>query len=228
LVIGGTRGTGLAIACLLADRGYRVRVLARDPARAEARLGAAVDVVAGDITKAETLPRAVRGADHIVFTAGVHSGRVARESLVRLTDHDGVLNTLAAARGAGFRGRFLYLNSLGVTTPSLTARVLNLLKRNTLVWRRRVEETIRSSGLDYTIIRVGFLLDRPGGERKIEVSQANLPLAPRRRIPRADVAEVFVEALHHPRVSHTTFEIVSGSGRRNDWRALMDRLKRDA
>lgn len=32
LVIGGTRGTGLLIANRLADRGYRVRALARDPA----------------------------------------------------------------------------------------------------------------------------------------------------------------------------------------------------
>jgi nucleoside-diphosphate-sugar epimerase len=146
LVIGGTRGTGLAIARLLAGRGYGVRVLARHPARAEPRLDTAAEIVAGDITKPETLPRAVRGADHIIFTAGVHSGRIARESLVRLTDHDGVLNTLAAARGAGFAGRFLYLNSLGVATPSLAARLLNLLKRNTLVWRRRAKTRFVPAG----------------------------------------------------------------------------------
>ena len=55
-------------------------------------------MVAGDITRPETLPPAVQAADHIVFTAGVHSGRYAPERLVKSTDHDGVLNTLAAAR----------------------------------------------------------------------------------------------------------------------------------
>jgi uncharacterized protein YbjT (DUF2867 family) len=228
LVIGGTRGTGLLIARLLLQRGYRVRVLARDPIGAAPQLGPMVDVVAGDLTKADTLPPALRGASHIVFTAGVHSGRYAPERLVRATDYQGVLDTLAAARSAGFAGRFLYLNSIGVTTPSLAATLMNLLKRNTLVWRRRVEGEIRASGLDYTIIRVGFLTSGPGGQRAIEVGQGALPLAPHYRIARADVAEAFVGALRHPQASRTTFEIVSGKGRREDWNALFSRLKPDA
>jgi uncharacterized protein YbjT (DUF2867 family) len=58
LVIGGTRGAGLLIARLLRERGYRVRVLARDLARASTGLGSSFEVVAGDLTKADTLPPA--------------------------------------------------------------------------------------------------------------------------------------------------------------------------
>ena len=229
LVIGGTRGTGLLISRLLQARGYRVRVLARDPARAASELGPAFDILAGDLTKPDTLPQAVRGADHIVFTAGAPSGRYAPESLVRQTDYQGVLDTLAAARAANFHGRFLYLNSIGIVTPSLAAALINLLKRNTLVWRRRVEDDIRASGIDYTIIRVGFLLDRLGDQRAVIVDQGALPLAPRHRIARADVASAFVEALHHPSASRATFEIVWGTGpRRESWDSLLDRLKPDA
>jgi uncharacterized protein YbjT (DUF2867 family) len=227
LVIGGTRGTGFLIARLLLQRGYGVRVLAREPARAAPLLGPTVDVVTGDLTKPETLPHAVRGTSHIVFTAGVHSGRYAPERLVRATDYQGVLETLAAARSTGFAGRFLYLNSIGVTTPSLAATLMNLLKRNTLVWRRRVEDEIRASGLDYTIIRVGFLINGPPGQRAIMVGQGALPLAPRHRIARADAAEAFVEALQHPKASRTTFEIVSGKGPREGWSALFSRLRPD-
>jgi len=227
LVIGGTRGTGLLIARLLLQRGYRVRVLARDPARAAPLLGPTIDVVAGDLTKPDTLLPAIRGTGHIVFTAGVHSGRYAPEALVRATDYQGVLDTLAAARSMGFAGRFLYLNSIGVTTPSLAATLMNLLKRNTLVWRRRVEDGIRTSGLDYTIIRVGFLTNAPAGQRAIEVGQGALPLAPRHRIARADAAEAFVEAIQHPQASRTTFEIVWGKGPRGDWNALFSRLVPD-
>lgn len=198
LVIGGNRGTGLLIARLLLQRGHLVRVLARDPAQAAAQLGAQIDVVAGDITKLETLAPAMRGVRHIVFTAGVRSGHIAPESLVRATDYQGVLNALAAARGASVTGRFLYMNSIGVTVRSLTASLLNALKRNTLVWRRRIEDDIRASGFDYTIIRVGFLLNRPSGEHAIEVSQVALPLAPYNLVARADVADAFVEALAHP------------------------------
>lgn len=228
LVIGGTRGVGLLIVRLLLRRGYQVRALARDPVQAVRDIGPAVEVIAGDITKADTLPRAANGVDHIIFTAGVHSGRFAPESLVKATDHDGVLNTLAAACGTGFRGRFVYLNSIGVTTASLAGRLLNAIKKNTLVWRRRVEDEIRASGLDYTIIRVGFLTNSPSGRRAVIVSQDALPLVPWHRIARADVAEAFVEAMQDPRASRTTFDIVGGKGRREDWRALFGRLKPDA
>ena len=79
LVIGGTRGAGLLIARLLHQRGYQVRVLARNPAAAAAELGPSFEVVAGDLTKPETLPAAVADVDHIIFTAGAPSGRYAPE-----------------------------------------------------------------------------------------------------------------------------------------------------
>jgi uncharacterized protein YbjT (DUF2867 family) len=228
LVVGGTRGAGLLIVRLLHERGHEVRVLARDPAGASAELGSAFEVVAGDITKADTLPLALRDVDHIIFTAGAPSGRYAPESLVKVTDYEGVIATLAAAQSAGFRGRFVYLNTLGIKTPSVAGFLINLLKRNTLVWRRRVEDKIRSSGLDYTIIRVGFLLNQAGGEHAVNVSQGALPLTFRNRIGRADVAEAFVEAMQHPSASRATFEIVWGKGsRRESWRALLEKLEPD-
>jgi uncharacterized protein YbjT (DUF2867 family) len=228
LVVGGTRGTGMVTAQLMLQHQYRVRVLARDPTATAARLGPAIEVVGADITKPDILAGAVEDANHIVFTAGVHSGRYAPESLVWATDYRGVLNTLAAARQTGFASRFLYMNSIGVTTPSLAATLINLLKRNTLVWRRRVKEEIRAAGLDYTIIRLGFLSNAPSNQRKVEVGQGALPLALHRRIGRADVAEAFVAALRHPRASRTTFEIIWGKGpRRENWDVLLDRLKPD-
>lgn len=141
-----------------------------------------------------------------------------------------MLNTLAAARDQKFGGRFLYMNSIGVTTPSPAARLLNFLKRNTLIWRRRAEEKIRASGLDYTIIRVGFLTAAQSGQRAVKVSQgAGLPLAPRHRIARADVAEAFVAAMQHPRASRATFEIVWAKGQGGeDWDARLSRLQPDA
>ncbi|MCA6113182.1 NAD(P)H-binding protein [Bradyrhizobium sp. CNPSo 4026] len=203
-------------------------MLARDPAKASAELGAAFEVVAGDLTKADTLPPALRNVDHIIFTAGAPSGRYAPESLVKATDYEGVIDTLAAAQSAGLGDRFVYLNTVGIKTPSLAAFLINLLKRNTFVWRRRVEDKIRSSGLDYTIIRVGFLLDRPGGEHAVNVSQGALPLAPGNRITRADVAEAFVEAMQHPSASRATFEIVWGEGpQRNSWSALLEKIQPD-
>ena len=228
LVAGGTRGTGLLVVRLLESNGFPVRVLARDPTRAKAHLGPAIEVVSGDITKPETLTGSVQHASHIIFTAGVRSGRYAREDVVRATDYQGVVNTLDAARATGFSGRFVYMNSLGITRSSLPAILLNALKKNTLVWRRRAEEGIRASGLDYAIVRVGFLLNAHGGQRAVHVTQDALPLSVRYRIARADVAKVLVEAMQQPRASRVTFSAVWGKDRRrSDWAKLLTDLKPD-
>jgi uncharacterized protein YbjT (DUF2867 family) len=228
LVVGGTRGTGLLIARLLLERGYQVRVLARDVPRAAQTLGSEIEVLAGDITQPYTLFPAVEGVDHVIVTAGIRSGRFAGESQVKETDHQGVLNVLEAARDTGVNGRFMYMNSIGIRTPSWAATVLNLVKGNTLVWRGRLESSIRASGVDYTIIRTGFLLNAPGGQRAVLVGQGALPLRWRYRIARADVAEAFVEALRHPRASRATFEVAWAEGpRREAWAAMYNRLRPD-
>lgn len=227
LVIGGTRGVGQLIAQRLVERGDAVRILARHPAAAAARLGGAYDIVAGDLTRPETLPPALDGVSHIILTAGVPSGRYAPEPLVKATDHDGVLATIAAALEAGLPGRFVYLNAQGRPTQSLSGFLINLIKRNTLVWRRAVEDAIRRSGLDYAIIRVPFLTDGPGGGHAIAVSQGALPLSPLRRMARADVAEAFVAAMDHPAASRATFEITAGRGSPGGLAASLAALRPD-
>ena len=228
LVIGATRGTGLLIANLLVQRGYRVRAVARNEGEAKRKLAAQVEVVAADVTKPDTVRVAVKDVDHIIFTAGV-TKRPAGEQIVIATEYDGVRNTLAAGEQAGLGGRFLYMTSIGVARSSLAATLLNLVKRNTLPWRRRAEEEIRRSGLVYTIIRAGFLTNARAGTHAIEASQRDYPLAFKYRIARADVAEVFVEALKHPSTARTTFEVVWGKGaQRERWDVLFGHLKPDA
>jgi len=223
LLIGGTRGTGLLISRALVERGTPIRVFARDPDRAINELGPTPDIVPGDLTREATLDPAVAGVRHIIFTAGFRSGRPVGPSRIRRTEYEGVVHTLRAASRAGFSGRFLYMNSSGIGARSFWTLALNIYKGNTLVWRQRAEAAIRASGLQYTIIRTGMLTNRTGGVRAIEVTQRALPLSPRYRIARADVAAAFVAAIDHPRVVRSTFEIVWASGpRRKTWDELLD------
>jgi len=227
LVIGATQGTGYQIATRLLQEGYRVRALARNEAKAKRALSSPVDVVVGDITRAGTLPDAIKDVDHVIFTAGV-TQRPVGERLIIATEYEGVKNAITAARNTGFNGRFLYMTSLGVTKSSLAAIFLNLIKRNTLKWRRLAEDEIQKSGLDYTIVRAGFLTNSPGGRRAVEVSQRGYPLALKYRISRADVAETFVQALKHPQTRRTTFEVVwARGGDRKAWDVLFGELMPD-
>src|SRR5713101_9781440 len=168
LVIGATQGTGSLIVNLLLRDRYQARALARNEAKAKEKLSSAVEIVVGDITKLNTLPSAMKDVNHIIFTAGV-TQRPASERQIIATEYEGVKNTLAAARNAGFTGRFLYMTSIGVTKSSLGAMLLNLVKGNTLKWRKLAEEQIRRSGSEYTIIRAGFLTNSPAGRRAIEI-----------------------------------------------------------
>lgn len=220
LVIGATQGTGAHIAERLLRDGYEVRVLARSAAKARSRFGVTVDVVVGDVTQPESLPGAFSGVDHLILTAAV-TQRPAPERMVKAVVYDGTLHLLEAARRAGLRGRFMYMSALGTTRASLLSFGLNLIKGNTLHWRRKAEAEIRGSGFDYTIVHAGILNDAPAGRRAIEIGQKELRMSPKYRISREDVAEVFVQALRRPATRDTTFDAVWGRGEATgDWDAL--------
>jgi len=228
LLIGATRGTGFLIARLLEAQGRAIRVFARDPEHARSVFGSTVDVVQGDLTKPETLPRAVDGVRHIIFTAGCRSGHPATEKSIKTTEYEGTLRTLDAAGRAGFSGRLMYMTSSGVASRSWMSVGLNLYKGNTLQWRGRAEDALRTSGADYTIIRTGILMNRANDGRAIHVTQTALPLSIHYRIGRPDVAKVFVASLDEPAASRATFEIVWARGEaQTAWLAMLRSLKPD-
>ena len=192
------------------------------------RLGEDADIVEGDLTKRETLVHAPRAVSHIIVTAGVRSGSFARQSVVKATEYEGIIGCLSAAQAQGFTGRFVYMTSIGVTQSSVFGTGLNLWKGNTLIWRRRAEDAIRSSGLDYAIVRAAFLLNRPAGTHEICVTQKDRRLNLREVIARADVAEALVAAAFDPRASRTTLEISwCGKPRVSTWDQLLARLRAD-
>ena len=227
LVVGATRGTGAEIVKRLLRDGFRVRALARNEKMARSTLGGDVEVIHGDVTQPETLTPAMRDVQHVIFTAGVTKRPASQRSIIAV-EYDGVTNTLAAAKHAGVNGRFLYMTALGVTRHSIASIGLNLIKGRTLVWRRRAEDEIRRSGVDYTIIRCGVLRNEPAGRHPIEISQRDIPMTVWRRIGRADAAEVFVRALQHPATRRTTFDATwARRDGPSDWDNLFLRLRQD-
>jgi uncharacterized protein YbjT (DUF2867 family) len=120
------------------------------------------------------------------------------------------------------------MGAIGTTRGSILSFLLNLIKGNTLRWRRRAEEALRKSGLEYTIIHAGILTDAPGGQRAVEIGQAHYPMRLRYRISRADAAELFVRALRHPNTRNTTFDAVwARNGHVREWGELFRDLRPD-
>lgn len=101
LVTGGTGFVGGWTAKALEDAGHRVRFLVRNPAglhTSVARLGVDVsDHVAGDITDADSVRRALNGCDAVVHAAALVATDPRQNALMMATNSDGAHNVLGGA-----------------------------------------------------------------------------------------------------------------------------------
>ncbi|MBI5512813.1 MAG: NAD(P)H-binding protein [Deltaproteobacteria bacterium] len=170
LVLGAGGFVGRHLLDALRQRGLEPRALVRDPARAQAALGARAEglaLVAGDVTDRASVLRACEGCDALVHLVAVEfeKGAMTFERVhVEGTEH-----TVSAAAEAGLR-RVVYLGQIspGGAMPSLRFTYTKWLG----------EERVRASGLDYTVLRAGLVLG-PGDHFLREVTKlSRLPVVP--------------------------------------------------
>ena len=95
-----------------------------------------------------------------------------------------------------------------------------------LLWKRKAEQYAIDSGLPYTIVHPGGLLNEAGGKRELCVGvDDTVEGTDSYSVPREDVAAVMVEALLHDEYRGRSFDLVSkpeGEGEvTRDFRALI-------
>jgi uncharacterized protein YbjT (DUF2867 family) len=178
LVTGATGTVGREVVSQLLAAGQPVRALVRQPERA--RLDARVEVLRGDLERAETLGPAVAGAERI-FSLAVGPGLGAQEA--RLAE---------AARSAGVR-HIVKLSVLGAGEK---------LRGGVVSWHNAGEEALRNSGVPWTFVRPGsfmsnalFWADSIRREGRVYSSFGEGRTAP---IHPRDIATVAVLALTTP------------------------------
>lgn len=139
---------------------------------------------------------ALGGCEAVIFAAGAPLGGDPEA-----VDYRGSVRLIERAEAQGVR-RFVLLSSLGTTYPERLPAAL----RPHLEAKRRAEEALEASTLDYTLIKPGGLTDGPGCGR--------LELAPvlgrGGTIPRDDVAALVVAVLLQGLARRCAFEVVSG------------------
>jgi UDP-glucose 4-epimerase len=134
---GGTGFVGQAVLDEAARRGLAVRALARRtmPERE------GVEWVRGDLNDADALARLAQGAAGMLHVAGVvNAPDVAGFEAGNVS---GTANVIAAAEAAG-AARFVAVSSLSAREPQLSAYGAS---------KRRAEDLVQQSGLDWTIVR---------------------------------------------------------------------------
>eukprot|EP00878_Enallax_costatus_P037485 GHUV01042346.1.p1 GENE.GHUV01042346.1~~GHUV01042346.1.p1 ORF type:complete len:137 (+),score=46.59 GHUV01042346.1:319-729(+) len=101
---------------------------------------------------------------------------------------------------------------------------------NILQWKRKAEQYLIASGLDYTIIHPGGLIDEAGGLRQLilGIDDKLLERNPR-NIPRADVASLAVGCIGLPEAMNKSFDVIcapAGEGSpSSDWSAVLSQLQ---
>lgn len=226
LVTGATGKTGsLVIEKLkqLKDE-FIVIGLARSPQKLQEKFGNTDGFHVGDITNPETLSTPLSGCQGLVILTSakpIMKGQpapgerpefeFAPGGMPEAVDWLGQKNQIDTAKAAGVE-HIVLVGSMGSTDPN---HYLNSIGNgNILVWKRKAEEYLIDSGVDYTIINPGGLLDEPGGKRELIAGKGDrLLFSPPEEIPpsipRADVAEVVVQALRIAAARNKAFDLIS-------------------
>lgn len=154
LVAGATGGCGRLVVRRLADLRTAIRVLTRD-ARQAASLGA-VEIVEGNALSWEDTRRAAEGCQAVICTLG--DRWVPSDG--RIVDGDGIINLAKAAELAAAE-RFVLVSSGGVGdswAPFFVRWLFWVMRVMPIIQEKeRSEKYLRSSKLQWTILRPGFL-----------------------------------------------------------------------
>lgn len=130
--------------------------------------------------------------------------------------------------------QFVLVSSAGVTRPGRPginldeeppAVRLNDQLGGILTWKLRGEDSLRASGIPYTIIRPCALTEEAGSKELIFEQGDNI----RGKISREDVAELCVQVLQQPKARNLTFEVKQGENKANflNWQQLFSHLQPD-
>ncbi len=145
LVTGATGYVGGRLVPELLAAGHRVRVMARDPRRLEGRSwSSAVEVVAADVLRPETLPAALAGATAAYYL--IHS--MAGHGDFHERDRRAAAAFGEAARAAGVE-QIVYLGGLGDPAAELSEHLRS---------RQDTGATLRASGVPVTELRAAVIV----------------------------------------------------------------------
>ena len=197
LVIGGTRATGLEVVRLLRARGEDVVVLARPTSDASAAEALGARIVRGDAMNPPDLVTVLGGGQFraVISTLGGTSLNGPRP------DFEGNRNAVDAARLAGVQ-RYILVTMVGAGDSLQAAPALSrYFLRKITPEKTKAEDYLKTSGLDYTIIRPGGLLNK-AAQGKAYLTEDTRAMS---WIRRADVAALVVQALDDPRAIGKTY-----------------------
>lgn len=198
LVAGAHGQIGQRLIRQMSTSEHRSRAMVRDPdQKAELeRLGAHATVVAdleGDCSEA------LDGCEAVVFTAG--SGAHTPPEKTEDVDRNGAISLIDQAVRAGVE-RFVIVSSINADTPEKGSEKM----QHYFAAKKAADDHLRSTDLEYTIVRPGKLTNDEGSGY-VDIAKN---LNRYGEIPRDDVAAVLLTVLSSPNTVGRSFELLAG------------------
>jgi NADH dehydrogenase len=196
---GGTGFVGGYVVTELLLRGHEVRILVHKRGSEVVR---GTEQTEGDVTCLESFAESLTGCDAAINLVGIIREFPSRGITFERLHVQATANVLAAAGKAGVR-RYLQMSALGTRSDAVSRYHAT---------KYRAEELVRSSGLDYTILRPSLIygpkdefINMLAGQLRLSpvmpvIGSGNYRLQP---IHVADVARCFALALEmHETIGH--------------------------
>lgn len=198
-VAGATGRTGRRIVEQLVARGIPVRALVRSLERGQAELPPQAELVVGDVGDLAVLKEAIADCTVVLCATGAAPSLDPRGPYQ--VDLEGTKNLVNASIDKKI-DQFVLVSSLCVSKFFHPLNAFWLI----LFWKKQAEEYLQKSGLSYTIVRPGGLLDTDNTDGLV-IQEADTLFEG--RIPREKVAQVCVEALSDPNARNKVLEIIA-------------------
>jgi len=196
LVIGASRGIGLETVRAALRSGHSVRALARSVASMPIQ-NADLDKVSGNALDSDTIRNALQDIEAVIQTLGVDfSARVIFAGTTLFSESTRIL--VDAMKTTGVK-RLITVTGLGAGDSRghggllYDAVIFPLLLKRVYDDKDVQEWIVKSSGLDWTIVRPGLLTDRPAtGRYRVLTASKDWQFGV---ISRADVADFLVQLI---------------------------------
>jgi putative NADH-flavin reductase len=212
-VFGANGPTGRQVVRQALAAGHHVTAVTRKPDEyplSSPRL----DVVAADVTDPDDVERALSGSQAVISTFGVPYSRSG------ITVYSQGIANITRAMTIHRIERLVCVSSITVATEEAPGESLfwrkivipflrNILGRTLYDDMQRMEEIVRSSGLDWTIVRPAGLFDAAEPTDNYEVAPRHLL---GRYTSRADLAQTLVREATEPQHSRSIIEVITRSG----------------
>jgi len=196
-IFGATGGTGTCLVEQAIAAGHDVTAVVRDPARLAVPAAPALHPVTADLTDPQAVADALAATDAVLTAIGPHGTQPT--TII----HDSARAIIAAMQKAGV-GRLVMVSGSIVADDGDSLLLRCLVKpvarrtflRHVCADMRAGESAVRSSGLDWTIVRPPALTSRPARGSYRMATDANPPRAV--RIPRGDLAACLLKLVGDP------------------------------